>query len=237
MKVVEFDTGIVARNNGLNGMFDSFCPSNSIASKLNKKRQSVLAEKLEWDDKFKELENGQRASEWADLKGEVQRTQLLIDSERALLDQEKAISEALGLGAWCNGAVSKRKKAEASLSDAEKSLGEIKGAFEVLERQQKEGIERASEVIDSNNEVLRVLKLELSSIKAKIENHKAQRDAEKRAEDKQKMLEAQQVQKTGKIGFLKKENAPLIVGGVLLVGAVVYFSVKKNKKITKKVAV
>lgn len=231
---IEFDTG-VTQQGSLNGWFSGFCPSNGIADKNNKKVKTVLAEKAEWDKKYTSLENGQQASEWGDLKNEVARTQQLIDEEKRNLQQEKSIADALGLGAFCNGAVSKRKKSEKALSDAEKSLGEIKGAFEVLERQQKEGISRASEVIETNNATLQALKSEVSAVKGKITAYKAQRDAEKIAKEQQALADAKDPKKISQAGFLSKENAPLVIGGLLLAGTVIYFTNKKKEAKKRKI--
>lgn len=226
---IEFNTVNDVNRNALNGWFDGFCPSNGIADKNNKKVKSTLAEKGEWDKRYTALKNGQQASEWAELKKEVARTQQLIDEETQKLNQEKGIADALGLGAWCNGAVSRRKKSEAALSSAQKALGLIKGSYQTLERQQKEGITRASEVIESNKKTLEVLKQQLAAVKQKIAAYKAQRDAEKIAKEKA-AIEAANSKKISQAGFLNKENMPLVIGGVLLAGTALYFSNKKKGK-------
>ncbi len=234
-RIVEFNTsGDVNRpqNYGLNGWFSGFCPSNGIAKRLNKQTQSVLAEKTEWEKKYAALENGQQASEWASLKEEVARLEKLIQQEKQALQQEQGIADALGLGAWCNGAVSKRKKEEAALRDAENALGTVKGAYETLERQQKDGIARASEVIEASNQTLEALKQQVSGVKQKIANYKAQRDAEKAAKEAQAANATQLVEgkKINTAGFLSKENAPIVIGGVLLAGTALYLYNKKKEK-------
>jgi len=234
MNRIEFNTsGDVNRpqNYGLNGWFSGFCPSNGIADRLNKQAKSVLAEKTEWEKKYAALENGQQASEWVSLKEEVARLEKLIQQEKQALQQEQGIAEALGLGAFCNGAVSRRKKAEAALRDAENALGTVKGAYETLERQQKEGIARASEVIETNNQTLEALKQQVAAVKQKVANYKAQRDAEKAAKEAQAVADTNGVKKINTAGFLSKENAPLVIGVVLLSGTALYlYNQKKGKR-------
>lgn len=214
----------------LAGWFSGFCPSNGIADRLNKKAKSILAEKSEWDKKYTDLENGRQAIEWADLKKEVARLEKLIQDEKLKLQQEQGIADSLGLGAWCNGAVSRRKKAEAALSAAVKALGTIKGSYQTLERQQKEGIAKASEVIESSTKTLESLIQQVQSVKQKIAEYKAQRDAEKIAKEAQIAAEANNPKKINTAGFISKENAPLVVGGLVLVGTVLYFSNKKKER-------
>ncbi|TDQ22757.1 hypothetical protein [Tenacibaculum caenipelagi] len=233
---IEFNTdGNVRRPvyYGLNGWFDGFCPSNGIADKLNKQARSALAEKAEWDARLTELENGQQASEWASLKQEVARLENLIQKENQELQKENAIAEALGigLGAWCKGAVAKRQKAETALKDAQSALGTVKGAYETLERQQKEGIARASEVIESSNATLESLKQQVATVKEKIAVYKAERDEERALKEAQIAAEtAENEKKINAAGFLTKENAPVVIGVVLLAGTGIYFYNKKKSK-------
>ena len=230
MRRIEFDTSGDVSQYGLNGWFDSFCPSNGIADSLNKKTKSVLAEKAEWDKKYNALKNGQQASEWASLKKEIARLEQLIQKEKLALQQEQGIADALGLGAWCNGAVSRRKKAEAALRDAEKALGTIKGAYQTLEKQQTEGIARASEVIEENQKTLESLKKQIAAVKQKVADYKAKRDAEKIAKEAQAKADLANAKKVNTAGFLTKENTPWIVGGVLLTGTAIYLATKKKGK-------
>lgn len=209
----EFDTINTHRPYGLNGWFDGFCPSNGIADRLNRQAKGVWGQKSEWDKKYKALKNGKQAAEWESLKQEVRRLEDEIKTEQQQLAQETGIADALGLGAWCNGAVSKRKKAEESLRSAEKSLGHIKGAFQTLEKQQTEGIKEANEVIAENQQKIAVIKKEIAVVKQKIANYKAERD------NKAKMVAnatpvAVQNAKTKSIVGTLKENAPLIIGGL-----------------------
>lgn len=59
------------------------------------------------------------------------------------------------------------KKAEESLRSAEKSLGEIKGAFETLEHQQTQGIKHASQVIAENKTKIEGIKKTDCDVKRK----------------------------------------------------------------------
>lgn len=235
-KEIEFNTGVDTSPNyqkGMAGWFSGFCPSNGIADSKYKQTNSVHAEKLEWDKKYASLQNGNQAAEWADLKNEVARLEKLIQEEKTVLSQENSIADALGLGslsAWCNGAVSRRKRAEAALSQAQKELGIIKGSYQTLEKQQKEGIAKASEVIVANTKTLEGIKQQIKVVRQKIAEYKAQRDAEKIAKQAQVAAEANNPKKINTAGFLSKENAPLVVGGLVLVGTVLYFNNKKKER-------
>lgn len=237
MKRLEFDS--VGSHTGLGGWFDGFCPSNGIADKAIKARKSVEAETAEWQKKYNLLKSGTQANEWADLKSEVARTEKEIQAEKQKLSQENAIADALGigLGAFCNGAVSRRKKAEAALRDAEKSLGVIKGSYQTLEKQQREGIAKASQVIEQNNATIESLRKQVEAVKVKIANYKAQRDAEKQALANENAAADSSV-KINKASFLSKDNLPLVIGAALLTGGIIYaVKVKKGKKTVKKITV
>ena len=232
----EFDTINKSPTRGLNGWFDGFCPSNGIADRLNNQAKGVWAEKAEWDRKMEALKNGKQAAEWESLKKEVRRLEEEIKSEQIKLNQEQGIADALGLGAWCNGAVSKRKKAEESLRSAEKSLGEIKGAFETLEEQQRGGITTANQVIASNRTKLEAIKGQIVVLREKIARYKAERDNKVVATSTDNPISLQNAKTKSIIGKLK-ENALPIAGGLALVGALVYVQMSKPKRKRKVVQV
>ena len=221
---------------GLAGWFDGFCPSNGIADRLKNQAKGVWGQKQEWDVKMRGLENGKQAAQWESLKAEVRRLETTLKAEQQKLTQEKGIADALGLGAWCNDAVSKRKKAQESLRDAEASLGAVKGAFQTLERQQSQGIATASKVIATHKKQIEVLQQEVAAIKQKIAAYKAQRDHEQQAAAQgASNQEMQQAQKDSFMGQLK-ENAPLLLGGIALASVLFYVNGKgassKKKKVT-----
>ena len=233
----EFDTIGTHVPYGLYGWFDGFCPSNGIASRLNNQAKGVWAQKAEWDNKYKALQNGRQAAEWESLKKEVRRLEQAIKAEQQQLAQEEGIADALGLGAWCNGAVSKRKKAEESLRNAEKSLGHIKGAFQTLEPQQTQGIKEANAVIKANQQKLNAIKQSIVQVKQKIAKYKAERDHEKAQAANATPAEVSNANKK-RIAGIAKENAPLILGGLALLGAVVYLNKKSpTHKTVKSVSV
>ncbi|MDB0601343.1 hypothetical protein PL373_09315 [Tenacibaculum maritimum] len=214
----------------LNGWFNGFCPSNGIADSLNRKSKGVWAQHAETKKKLEALKNGAQAAEWESLKGQVRKIGDELKNLMRDLEQEKAIASAIGvdttgLGAWCNGAVSKRKKAEASLREAEKALGEVNGAIKTLEQQQTQGIKEASVVIKENQQKIEVIKKAITAIKTKIEVYKAERD------HKQKEIantgSKKSAAKSDLVGKLK-DNAPLIIAGVAVIGAIIY--VKKSNK-------
>ncbi|CAM1355865.1 hypothetical protein [Tenacibaculum halocynthiae] len=231
MRYEEFDT--VSPQTGLSGWFDGFCPSNKIADDLVRKSRGTWGQQAEWKRKMDALKIGPQQAEWESQKEEVRRLDRELKEERRNLEQEREISLALGLGAWCNGAVSRRKKAEESLSVAEKALGEIKGAFELLEKQQTEGIKEASVLIKENQQKLALIKQEIKTIKVKIEVYKAKRDNQQQnlATTTQEKSKAKKASIVGKV----TENAPLIIGVIAVVGAIVY--VKNNKKTKRTKAV
>ncbi|CAA0177273.1 conserved hypothetical protein [Tenacibaculum maritimum] len=232
----EFDTINIYPAYGLHGWFDGFCPSNGIADRLNNQAKGVWAQKAEWDKKYEVLKNGKQAAEWESLKKEVRRLEEEIKAEQQKLAQEEGIADALGLGAWCNGAVSRRKKAEESLRNAEKSLGHIKGAFQTLERQQTEGIKGASTVIAENEKKLLAIKKSITVVKQKIARYKAERDHKaQQAAANATAAQASKARKNDLVGKLK-ENAPLIIGGIALLTAVVYVKKSQSKTAVKSVS-
>ncbi len=227
----EFNTINTHPTIGLHGWFDGFCPSNGIADRFKNQAKGVWAQKAEWDRKMQALKNGKQAAEWESLKKEVRRLEEQIKNEQIKLNQEKGIADALGLGAWCNGAVSKRKKAEESLRDAEKSLGQVKGSFQTLENQQRQGIKTANQVIASNRTKLEAIKGQIVVLRQKIAKYKAERDNKVVTTPNQNPIKAQNAKTKSMVGKLK-ENALPIVGGLALVGAFVYIQTSKPK--TKK---
>lgn len=232
----EFDTINRSPTTGLHGWFDSWCPSNGIADRLNNQARGVWAQKSEWDKKMQNLKNGKQAAEWESLKKEVRRLEQQIKNEQIQLNQEQGIADALGLGAWCNGAVSRRKKAEESLRNAEKSLGEIKGSFQTLERQQRQGIKNANQVIASNRTKLEAIKGKIVVLREKIAKYKAERDHKARIKASQNAKAKENAKKKSMVGKLK-ENALPILGGLALVGAFVYVQTSTPKRKNKVVHV
>ena len=231
----EFDT-MNSYSLGLNGWFDGFCPSNGIADRLNNQAKGVWAQKTEWEKKMELLKNGKQAAQWESLKKEVRRLEQEIKAEQIKLNQEKGIADALGLGAWCNGAVSKRKKAEESLRSAEKSLGEIKGAFQTLENGQRQGIKKANEVITQNRKKLEGIKKELLVLREKIAKYKAERDHKVVVSENTNPTLVNNAKTQSIVGKLK-ENALPILGGIALVSAIVYAQKSRPNKTRKKVEV
>lgn len=213
---------------GLSGWFDGFCPSKGIAEDTERKTRNVLAEKKSWDAAYNHIKNGAQAAEWADLKIEIADSEKIIKLEKQKLQQEKEIASSLGLGAFCNGAVSRRKKAETSLRSAENSLGQIKGAYNTLQRQQTDGIRRASEVIITNKKTIEDLKKQIVVVKQKIATYKAERDKIK-LENEAALKSANAPVKTKVTNFFSKENLPLIGGIIFGTGVIIYLRTKKKK--------
>ncbi|MFL0083686.1 hypothetical protein V2647_06825 [Tenacibaculum maritimum] len=220
--------------NSLGGWFGGFCPSNGIADRLNKQSAGVRAQKLEYDKKLNALKNGEQAAEWENLKKQVKKLDDELKDLNRNLEKERAIASAIGatsgLGAWCNGAVSRRKKAEASLRDAEKALGIVKGALDILQKQQTQGIKEAGAVIKENQQKIEAVKQEIRKVQTSIEVYKAKRDNERKelAQNAEAKKAAGKSDIMGKI----KENAPLIIAGTVVVAAAAIY-LKKGKK-TKK---
>ena len=224
----------------LGGWFDGFCPSNGIADQLNNQAKGVWAQHAEYNKQLEALKNGSQAAEWENLKKEVRKLDEELKDLNRDLEKEKAIASAIGvdmsgLGAWCNGAVSKRKKAEASLREAEKALGTVKGAMTTLQNQQTQGIKEASIVITQNQEKIEKVKNEIRKVQIKIEAYKAERDNERNnlALNESEKKSATKSDILGKL----KENALPIIGGLALVSAGFYLirKNKKKKRTTKKV--
>jgi len=228
-----------AFHTSLNGWFDGLCPSNGIADKMNKKAKGVWAQQEEYKKKLNSLKNGAQAAEWENLKKQVRKLDDDLKNYQRDLEKELAIASAIGvdttgLGAWCNGAVSKRKKAEASLREAEKALGEVKGAMQTLERQQNDGIKEAGLVIQQNQQRIEAVKNKIRAVQTKIEVFKAKRDnAQQEITSGAGKSNAKKSDLIGQV----KENAPLIIGGLVAVGTGVYLynNRKKPKRVAKKV--
>lgn len=217
----------------LGGWFDGFCPSNGIADNLNRKAKSVWAKHVNAEKKLEELKRGPQANEWQAQKAILAKLEKEIKKEQLVLNQEKAIAEALGiqgLGAWCNGAVSRRRRAEVSLRNAEKALGEAKGAFEILERQQKEGLYNVGRSITKSKKTLNVLKSKIQDIKNKVARYKSERIKERKQKELAAKQNVQNVSASSKL--LSKKNLPFVIGGVAIAtGIAVYaFGKTKNKK-------
>ncbi|MBE7671572.1 hypothetical protein F7649_10655 [Tenacibaculum piscium] len=242
MKYIEFDTG--GSDTGLNGW--TLCTSKKQAESLESQTRDVLAQKDEWNRKYSALENGKQASEWAGLKIELANLEKTIKAETLKLKQEQSIADSLGLAGACSKHINRRKRAENSLRDASNSLGDVKGRYTLLGKQQTEGIRRSSEVILTNKKTIAQLKNQLQAVKTKIANYKIERDNIKRAEA-QTQAQAQAnasvtAPKVNSAGILSKKNLP-ILAGVLFLGGVLYFSKNgkktttiKKKKVTKKVS-
>ncbi|MEY8860174.1 hypothetical protein, partial [Tenacibaculum singaporense] len=121
--------------------------------------------------------------------------------------------------------------------NAEKSLGHIKGAFQTLERQQTQGIKEANAVIKANQQKLNAIKQSIVQVKQKIAKYKAERDHEKAQAANATPAEVSNANKK-RIAGIAKENAPLILGGIALLGAVVYLNKKSpTHKTVKSVSV
>ncbi|WP_299134581.1 hypothetical protein [uncultured Tenacibaculum sp.] len=212
---------------GLNGWFDGWCPSKGIAERLEGQGRTVAAQKAEWDKKYANLQKGKEALEWSDLKKEVQRLEGIIEKETLNLQKEQGIAEALGLGAWCNGAVARRKRAETFLRNIENGLGQVKGAYQTLENQQTQGIRLAGETIEKHKQAIAELKRKVGVLQQKIIVYKAKRDNE--------AISNKQSDKNASILGKVTENAPLILGVLAVGGAVYYYTNKKKKTAVKKV--
>ncbi|MCG8208352.1 hypothetical protein G1K53_12200 [Tenacibaculum finnmarkense] len=238
------------RNRGLNGV----CASKAIAERLEGKTRDTLSNKSEFDRKYSKLKNGRQASQWAARKATIRKLEDIIERETQKLTNEKSIAISLGLNGWfskigrglCKKNVRRRERAENSLQDAEKALGEIKGSYELLGRQQTEGLRKASEVIVVNKKTIADLETQIQAVKTKIANYKIERDnikkaeiaATKTAQTASNMVSINSAKKMNTAGFgsfLSKENLPLIIGGALLVGGVFYFK-NKNSQVKKVVA-
>ncbi|WP_299673275.1 hypothetical protein [uncultured Tenacibaculum sp.] len=223
----------------LNGWFDGFCPSNGIADDFTRKAKGVWAQEKNLQSQIEALKNGKQAAEWENLKNHVRKLDDELKELNRELEKEKAIAAGIGvdmtaLGAWCNGAVSRRKKAEASLREAEKALGIVKGALSTLMKQQGQGIVETAKVIQINKKKIEQVKGEIQKVQNAIEVFKAERDNE-RKELAKNQTEKDKALKSDLMGKVK-DNLPLIIAGtaVIAAGVVHYRRTKKSKKKTVK---
>ncbi|MCD8425752.1 hypothetical protein LNI88_11480 [Tenacibaculum dicentrarchi] len=217
----------------------AWCTSTKIADRLEGKTRDVLGRKRTADAKYKALEIGAEANQWANLEKEVERTGRIIKKLQVELQQEQTIAESLGLAAWCKKAKRRRKHAETALQSAENALGKVQGRINILKQKQTLGIERANEILASNSTIISSIKSQIQAVKTKIANYKIERDNIKKAKiaatkTASNMVSVNSGKKVNTAGFgavLSKENLPLIIGGALLIGGVTYF---KNKKLPGK---
>lgn len=223
----------------LNGLFDGFCPSNGIAKDLERKATEIWTIHHHEKQKLAKMKNGAKAAEWASLQKELQRLDDIVKEQERILEQEKAIALAVGaditgLGAWCNEAVSRRRKAEESLRSAEQHLGKVRGEINTIHKQHTEGIRAASETMPKQKARIEKIKRNIAAVKKSVAVFKAKRDHER----KQAAITNQEKKEAGKTDLKEKlkENAPWIVGGVLLATAGVLY-LRKEKKKTKKASV
>ncbi|MCG8724306.1 hypothetical protein G1K53_12605 [Tenacibaculum finnmarkense] len=223
-----------------------WCSSSKIAGRLEGKTRDVLGRKRTADAKYKALETGAEANQWANLEKEVERTGRIIKKLQVELQQEQTIAESLGLGAFCKKAKRRRKHAETALQAAENSLGKVQGRINILKQKQTLGIDRANEILASNSTITSSIKTQIQAVKTKITNYKIERDnikkakiaATKTAQTASNMVSINSAKKMNTAGFgsfLSKENLPLIIGGALLFGGVFYFK-NKNSQVKKVVA-
>ena len=224
----------VRETSGLGGLFSGFCSSNGIANTLNKRADGVWAQHAEHKKKLEALKNGSQAAEWESLKKEVRRLAEVLEAEERNLEQERAIAAAIGLGFLCKKAISRRKQAQAALDAANKALGEVKGAFQTLQVQQTTGIKEASKVIVENQAKIDTMRAKVAETKAKIAAYKAERDNEKQAQANATQEEVSAIKKSNIMGKVK-DNAPLIIAGVAVIGAIAYAKRNKKKTTRKKV--
>ncbi|SED21808.1 hypothetical protein SAMN04489761_4660 [Tenacibaculum sp. MAR_2009_124] len=225
----QFD--IPTSQNQLSGWFDSWCPSNGVADGLENQARNARAEKGQWDKKIEALKKGNRAREWADAKKKIQELETQIEKLILELQKDEGIIDALGigLGAWCNGAVARRKRAETALRDAERALGQAKGAYNTLTRQQNEGIRMAGQNIVTLKQTIKDLQGKIAAAQQKITVYKTKRDNKAVTESQ----EDKNVATKGKL----MENMPLILGGLAVAGLAIYMvNNKKSKTATKVVA-
>ncbi len=221
----------------LNGWFDGFCPSKGIAENLNKKAAGVRAQTASYEKTLESVKNGKQAAQWEALKNQMRILDKEIKKLRQDLENEKTIAAGIGLdistlGAWCNGAVSARKKAEESLQAAEKELGKIKGIITTIQNQQRYGIVEAFKTIKENKKNISELKSKIENVKTKITEFKAARDNE-RKENAKNEVDKKTATKSDILGKLK-ENALPIAGGLAVVTAGFLYMRNKKKKRKKK---
>lgn len=216
---------------GLGGFFDKFCSSNEIADKLEKETVTVNAQRSEMQRKFDSLKNGNQAKQWDDLKKELIFLEDQIEKAKEELEQESVIAMELGLGAFCKDAQARREKAENALQEAERALGSVKGAYDVLEIQQTQGIKRSSEVIELNLKTLESLNSQVAAVKQKIENYKKERDNQLSIDVS---AEASNIPKNeSPSDFFKGNNFYYMLGGLALTGLFLYKKKKKKGEIVK----
>ncbi|CAL2075300.1 hypothetical protein [Tenacibaculum sp. 190524A02b] len=208
------------------GFFDNLCPSRGIARNLVQQARNILEQKAEYERKYEELKKGDDAREWADVKANIKKYEDNIERETILLNKEKGIADAIGigLGAWCNEAVSLRQRAERLLAMSNEALGKIRGSYETLEKQQTEGIKIGHEKIIKLKKDLESVRQQIALYKKKIADYKAKRDNKAKSQSQSDKAAAT----NGKL----KENTPMIIGAVA-VGALLLYMIKNKPKKTK----
>lgn len=225
------------KRQSLNGWFDGFCPSNGIAENLERAANNKLVEFNNTREDLESLKNGKLQQDWENEQKQVKLLEAKVLTLQKQLKQEKAISKALGLGAWCNGAVARRKRAEITLNTIIANTNKIKGEIETLKKQQTEGLNEARKTHAQRQKEIADLSAEINRVKKKIQDYKTQRDnlkkeaVAKELQQKENELknEKNKLSKT-RLARTVKENGFFLLGVGAVLGVVVYMGKSKKKK-------
>lgn len=221
----------------LNGWFDGFCPSNGIADGLERQANNKRVEFNNTKKDLERLKNGKLQQDWENEKKQVRILEAKVLKLQRDLKQEIAISKALGLGAWCNGAVARRNRAQHNLNNIIADINRVRGEIKILKKQQTEGLNEARKTHAQKQKEIADLSAEINRVKKKIQDYKVKRDnlkkeaVEKELKNKEKELQQEQ----GKLSKTRlarsiKENGFFLLGIGAVLGVVVYMGKSKKKK-------
>lgn len=224
----EFDTIGDNRHTGLHGWFDFkwACPSNGIADGLNNQSATAEAQTKEYLAKVQTIKTGYLQSEIQTEEKLLVELDKKIVEKRTLLEQEQAKLKARGLGAFCQGAVTKRRNAERRLKEAQRLLGEAKKDVDRQTQNKKDRLTELRKLNDAKRKEIAVLDEKIAKSKQELAQLRQAEILKKQAQEmalqKQTML-AEQTQKVQKASVLGGSNKTLLLG-LLGVGAIVYFT-------------
>lgn len=212
-----------------------FCPSNRIAKDNELKARTLWSVHNVHLRELESLKKGEAQKELQEAKKTTRKLNKKLLTLIEDLKKEKEIANALGLGAWCNGAVARRKRAENDVANATLQIGKIKGEIEVLRSGQTTGLDVEKKTQKTIRKEIKEKEQEIADVKAKIQEYKDKRDRQKQKDilNKEKTAVTKSLKTAG---FGIKNNKMLLLGMVVAGATLIYYGTSEKKEIkTKKV--
>ncbi len=236
--MIEFNTGLAGLGN--------FCPSNTIAERLEEatrdfnRRVNVLKEKQN------ALKNGAMQAEVDNLEKEHRRLEKVLEETQKKLLQEVDIAKALGvnigkleteilknnrraygLGIFCEDAVNRRIDAERAVHSSAVAYGEEIGKLSFARKRNEESLRQSRIAIRRVKQALAVANIHLVAVRKLIAKYKVLRTKTKEQQeqvvrDALKSTDEKRAIKT----LTKKKNINMAIGGALALAGLVFIKLK-----------